>query len=475
MKILLWFTQDLRLNDHPALAAAARDASAIYCLYTLDENNPWPVQGAGAWWLHQSLLQLQAHIAAAGGQLLLRRGDAAAQVMAVAQELGVDAVHITRAYDPWNAQLQRRVHQELGTLGIPVKRFSGYLLLEPDSVMNKQGKPFQVFTPYYQHCLGLLPDRLRDSTRQPPATFAKAPRNCPSDTLHSWALLPERPNWAAEFSEFFIPGEAGAQQQLYKALQEQVASYSEQRDIPSLEGTSRLSAHLHFGDISPAQIWQACKQHFAKRPESANSFLRQLIWREFSYYLLHHWPHIDTQPFKPAFAQFPWQDQKQHLKAWQHGLTGYPIVDAGMRQLWRSGWMHNRVRMITASFLTKHLRLHWLHGARWFWDTLVDADLANNSAGWQWVAGSGADAAPYFRIFNPILQGEKFDPQGDYIRTWVPELARLPSAYIHKPWLAPLPVLQQAGICLGQQYPKPIVEHDQARQAALAAYALTKN
>jgi deoxyribodipyrimidine photo-lyase len=250
--------------------------------------------------------------------------------------------------------------------------------------------------------------------------------------------------------------------------------YSQQRDIPSLDGTSCLSPHLHFGEISPRQVWQQLSEYWPT--EEIAPFLRQLIWREFNIYLLHHYPHIKNAPFKESFKDFPWQmAQPEILKQWQQGQTGYPIVDAGMRQLWQTGWMHNRVRMVVASFLTKHLRIHWRHGADWFWDTLVDADVANNIAGWQWVAGCGADAAPYFRIFNPVLQSEKFDKDGQYIRRYVPELATLPNKYIHAPWLAPASVLQTANVELGRSYPLPMVDHKSAREQALEAYGLMKS
>lgn len=470
MKIIVWFNQDLRLTDHPALSAALKDGERVYCVYLFDPANTEGPQGAARWWLHHSLSRLAQDLAAKGGQLILRRGNSAEALVALSDELGAQAIYMTRSYEPYLSQQQSHLYQQMASRGGSAKRYAGFLLLEPDTILNKQAKPFQVFTPFYRHCRALIDSNRKPTAKPRYAQLAQPPAGLASDTLKDWQLLPTQPNWAGEFADHFTPGEAGAQATLQEALNSVVQDYAEQRDFPAQLGTSRLSAHLHFGEISPRQVLQGAINHCGD--ESAAPFTRQLFWREFNYYLLHHYPHMRTSAFKSKFAPFPWRHNPQYLKAWQEGKTGYPIVDAGMRQLWRSGWMHNRVRMICASFLTKHLQIPWQSGEEWFWDTLLDADKANNIGGWQWVAGCGADAAPYFRIFNPIVQGEKFDPLGDYVRTWVPELARLPPAFIHKPWQAPTGLLAQCGIQLGTDYPHPLVNHEEAREIALNAYKM---
>jgi len=463
---IFWFTLDLRLQDLPGLAAAMRQYDQVVPVFILDPQDPWFFGSASQWWLHHSLTQLSGDIAKQGGNLILLRGDTLSCLRTLIKQARAEALYFSRAYEPWLAATQQTIFQTLANDGIACRRYAGRLHLEPEQILNQQGKPFQVFTPYYRHCMKML------SLPPTPQPFEPrwSIRKITSERLQDWNLLPTKPNWAQGFSDW-QPGEAGAHKALEQAIKDCVASYTTHRDIPATEGTSRLSPHLHFGEISPRAIWHNISHSRTLASGIAEPFLRQLIWREFSFYLLHHWPQIPGRAFKPAFEQFPWAKNTKALKAWQKGATGYPIVDAGMRELWHTGWMHNRVRMIVASFLCKHLRIHWREGAAWFWDTLVDADLANNSASWQWVAGSGADAAPYFRIFNPVLQGEKFDSDGAYVRAWVPELAKLPNKYIHKPWSAPAAVLQQAGVTLGKTYPLPIVDHDQARQAALAAYA----
>ena len=466
---IFWFTFDLRLHDLPGLAAAMQQHDQVIPVFVLDRSDPWFFGGAGQWWLHHSLAKLQDAIAAQGGALVLRSGDIRTCLRSLIEESGATELYFSRAYEPWLAAVQQSLFKSLADQGIGCKRYAGRLLLEPEHILNQQGKPFQVFTPYYKHCQKIL--SLPSATKVPKPRWYSDSLN--SEALETWNLLPTKPNWAKGFGEW-QPGEAGAHHVLNEAVANRVTNYSTHRDFPAVEGTSRLSPHLHFGEISPRQIWYTVSHRRSITSGAAEPFLRQLIWREFSFYLLHHWPQIPEHAFRPAFEQFPWGKNRKALKAWQRGMTGYPIVDAGMRELWHTGWMHNRVRMIVASFLTKHLQIHWREGAAWFWDTLVDADLANNTAGWQWVAGSGADAAPYFRIFNPVLQGEKFDGDGDYVSTWIPELAKLPHKHIHKPWLAPEAVLRQAGVELGKTYPLPIVDHDHARKAALEAYAHIK-
>ena len=470
--VIVWLRQDLRVADHPALSAAAETGRAVLPLYVLDVDTPgtWAVGGASLWWLHHSLAALSGSLEDIGSKLILRQGRGPDIVQGLAREHGASAVYITRGYEPWavadEAELKVMGHRD----GFDVRRFSGALLFEPEAIRTKDGGPFKVFTPFWKACLAVgEPGRSLPSpkTLKAPVDWAK------SDTLEDWALLPTKPDWAGGMRETWVPGETGAAVRLHGFIERSLGGYATGRDRPDQPGTSMLSPHLHFGEISSRQCWHSVRMADGEGAHGAASYLRELGWREFSTHLLFHFPNITETPFRPEFANFPWIDSgasKADLAAWQRGQTGYPIVDAGMRQLWHTGWMHNRVRMIVASLLTKHLRIHWREGARWFWDTLVDADLANNSASWQWVAGSGADAAPYFRIFNPVLQGQKFDPNGTYVRHWVPELANLPAANIHMPWEASASVLAQAGVVLGKTYPRPIVDHGKARAAALAAY-----
>jgi deoxyribodipyrimidine photo-lyase len=368
------------------------------------------------------------------------------------------------------------VKEALRTEGLEVQSFNSALLFEPWTVANQEGKPFQVFTPFWRHCLGLnepappqpAPDALPGPARRPK-----------SEPLAAFELEPKI-DWAAGLRAAWQPGEAGAQAALRCFLEAAFTGYAQQRNRPDLPGTSRLSPHLHFGEIGPRQVWHGLKAWAARRGMAdaawrGSQFLAEVGWREFAHHLLFHFPHTPTEPLRPEFARFPWRRHPEGLRAWQRGRTGYPIVDAGMRELWATGWMHNRVRMITASFLVKDLLVDWREGARWFWDTLVDADLASNTLGWQWTAGCGADAAPYFRIFNPVSQGEKFDPQGDYVRRWAPELAGLPAEWIHQPWAAPPEVLARAGVELGRHYPAPVVNHAIAREVALEAWAKIKD
>ena len=456
-------------------AAVASDRPLIAC-YILDDlaAGEAAMGGASRWWLHHSIEALAAELKALGGTLVLRRGDTLRELSRLLQETGADCVHCSRLYEPWANTQEERLNESLESSGASIKRFPGSLLFEPDQVKNQSGAPFKVFTPFWRHC----------RFSQPPSFPAAAPRdvrwykgNLESEALASWGLKPESPDWARHWPELWRPGSAGAEQRLRDFLAGPVMDYSEGRNHPAREACSRLSPHLHFGEISPRAVWHAARNLSDSKPDSAeqvDKFLSELGWREFSHHLLYHFPTIDREPFKPQFRDFPWLGNEQALRAWQRGQTGYPIVDAGMRELWQTGYMHNRIRMVTASFLSKHLLVHWRAGARWFRDTLVDADLVNNSCGWQWVAGSGADASPYFRIFNPVIQGEKFDEHGDYIRRWVPELAMLPDRYLNKPWEAPAAVLEAAGVSLGKNYPQPVVDHKSARESALAAYAALK-
>jgi len=470
--LIYWFRQDLRVHDLPGLAAAAATGQPLVACYILDDESPGEhlAGSASKWWLHHSLQALAGELRTIGITLTLRRGRAADQLGRLIEETGADAVYCTRQYEPWAGQLELELHAALQAQDVSFKRYPGSLLFEPDDIMNRSGQPFKVFTPFWRHCRNGAPPPPPQPARE---AILSHSGTVPSESLDSWQLCPHNPNWAADWLTFWQPGSAGANSKLRVFLAEGLADYSEGRNHPARETTSRLSPHLHFGEISPRQLWQQAQKLAARNPaqqEQVDKFLSEMGWREFSYHLLYHFPAMAEEPFKPQFKHFPWQGDKAALTAWQQGQTGYPIVDAGMRELWHTGYMHNRIRMVVASFLTKHLLIHWRAGARWFWDTLVDADLANNSCGWQWVAGSGADASPYFRIFNPIIQGDKFDAEGIYIRRWVPELAGLPDRYLNRPWEAPPEVLAAAGITPGESYPLPMVDHKTARESALAAY-----
>ncbi len=474
MNSLLWLRQDLRLQDNPALQAALAAGQPCIILYIYDTAVEPPLGAASQWWLHYSLAALQTEIHKKGGQLILQRGDARKLLPVFIEQQQISDLYFNRCYEPAAIARDQALAEQLAQKNIGCHHFNGTLLHEPGTLKNKQGTPFKVFTPFWKANL----------QQTEPAEPLAAPRDLtttkhtiPSDDLAAWHLLPTKPNWASGFAKWWQPGEAGAQKQLKHFIHTALPHYSTGRDRPDHNHTSRLSPHLHFGEISPRQIWHATQYAIAEdeklRP-AANKFLSEIGWREFSYALLVQHPTINHEPLQARFEKFPWQYNAKHLAAWQRGLTGYPLVDAGMRQLWQTGWMHNRVRMITASFLVKNLLQNWTAGAAWFWDTLVDADLANNSASWQWVAGCGADAAPYFRVFNPVLQGWKFDPDGAYIKQFVPELAKLPAKYIHNPWEAPPEILGAAGIVLGTTYPKPIVELHGSRDRALMAFGSLK-
>ncbi|TXS93021.1 deoxyribodipyrimidine photo-lyase [Parahaliea maris] len=471
--ILFWFRQDLRLKDHPGLQAAAASGRPVIPLYILDDTSPrhWRMGGASRWWLQQSLAALGSALQRSYGlTLVLRRGSPTDILPALASETGADTVMCTRQYEPWAADLEQQLHRALATTGVELKRYPGNLLFEPGTVLTQGETPFKVFTPFWKSCLARPEPRL---PLPPPERLVPASPVPDSESLEDWQLYTAQPDWAAGWSERWHPGAQGAGAALARFLGEAAEDYSDGRDIPSRMSTSRLSPHLHFGEISPRAVWHASRQAARDRPalgDQIDKFLSELGWREFSYHLLHFFPTLPEKPFRETFGAFPWRQDDAQLRAWQQGQTGYPLVDAGMRELWQTGYMHNRVRMVTASFLTKHLMLHWREGEDWFWDTLVDADLANNAASWQWVAGSGADAAPYFRIFNPVTQGQKVDAGGDYIRRWVPELAELPDKYLHRPFDAPESVLKTAGVVLGDTYPEPLVPHAEARQRALDAY-----
>jgi len=474
---IVWFRDDFRLSDHPALHAASKCGAPVICLYVLDETsdalrapNARSLGGAARWWLARSLRALQESLSAAGSALVLRKGPAAKIIAELARETHAGAVFWNEIMQAPHQTVAGQVASALKENGVTSQSFPGDLLAAPVDIRSKEGRGLRVFTPFWRRV---------QASGGPPKPLAAPDALCPgpnlaSDSLEGWRLEPVDPDWAGGLRARWQPGETSAQAKLNAFLESGVAGYSIQRDRPDRKGTSGLSPHLRFGEISPRQVWHAARFAAAERPARSgdiDKFLSELGWREFCRHLLFEVPYIAERNLQPSFDSFPWRQDNRALRAWQRGQTGYPVVDAGMRELWHTGVMHNRVRMVAASFLVKHLLIDWREGEKWFWDTLVDADPGSNPANWQWVAGSGADAAPYFRVFNPILQGEKFDPDGAYVRRWVPELAQLPTSLIHRPWSATPLELKTAGVELGKTYPEPIVDHKKARERALAAYA----
>ncbi len=456
--IIVWFRRDLRLQDHPALAWAQtqnRPLVALY-IYNPEDETPWQPGAASRWWLHYSLKSLSESLHALGSRLIFRRGPSLEALLTLIHETKASSVVWSRLYEPTTIHRDEIIKLNLRQQGIEALSFNSSLLHEPWELKTQSETPYKVFTPFYKArtSLSFLPVATKPSRL---VSLEKIPISLSVDDLKLRPTI----GWDATMSKSWTPGEGGAHLRLKQTLANIVSRYADKRDFPDLAGTSRLSAHLHFGEISPLRIVSEMKRldpHFLKE-KSGETFFKELYWREFAHYILFHFPKTSDEPLDSKFYRFPWETNKTALLSWQRGLTGYPIVDAGMRELWSTGWMHNRVRMIVASFLTKDLRISWLEGARWFWDTLVDADLAANTMGWQWSAGCGADAAPYFRVFNPVLQSKKFDPDGGYIRRWIPELANVSGAAIHEPWKLP-----------GLSYVKPIVQHDDARKLALKAY-----
>jgi deoxyribodipyrimidine photo-lyase len=469
--VVVWFTRDLRLADHPALLGAVATRRPIIACYVLDEQGRAAPGAASRWWLHGSLAALHGALKRRGGGLVLWRGVPQEALVALAKRVGAAEVVCSRRYEPEAAAAERDVAAALHAIGVGFTACGGRLLLEPEALRNRAGEPFKVFMPFWRACSAAVTTGASRPAPRAIRFYRPLPKG---DRLEEWRLRPTAPDWAGGFDALWKPGEEGAIERFGAFLEAGLADYQELRDRLDAGATSGLSAHLHFGEISPGQVWSAVHAYAAQHGRAARgaaAFLRELLWREFSYHLLAQRPDLPEQPFRPAFARFPWRDDESAYGAWQRGATGYPLVDAGMRELWLTGWMHNRARMVVASFLTKHLLIPWQRGAAWFWDTLVDADLANNSVSWQWVAGSGADAAPYFRVFNPVLQGKKFDPSGAYVKRWVPELAALPAHVIHAPWHARAASLRAARVELGRDYPLPIVEHELARRRALGAHA----
>jgi deoxyribodipyrimidine photo-lyase len=472
---LFWFREDLRLADNPGLDAARASGRPLVLVYILDEVSQGMrrIGGASRWWLDKSLASLAERIAAKGGRLILRSGAAQSEIARLVDEVRPEAVYWNRRYGPAR-KIDERIKSALKADGIEAASFNASLLAEPFELTTGSGEGYKVFTPFWR----ALQARYAVPDPHPEPRELQTFGNVRSDDLASWNLHPRKPDWSATIAAEWTPGEPGARQRLRDFLRDS-SGYATDRDRPDREGTSRLSPHLHFGEIGPAQVWRAAaaaQEAGEARPSDIAKFLSELAWRDFSHHLLYHDPQMGRLSWRREFDDVAWlKPKRSDLDAWKRGLTGYPIVDAGMRQLWLTGWMHNRVRMIVASFLTKDLLVHWRTGEEWFWDTLVDADAGNNACGWQWVAGSGADASPYFRVFNPVLQGEKFDPAGDYVRKWVPELAALPAKIIHRPWEARDEQLRDAGVILGDTYPRPIIDHAFARTRALEAYASVRS
>ncbi len=467
---VVWFHNDLRLADNPALYYAVQRGAVVPVFIFAPEEQAERAPGeARKWWLHHSLLSLQQSLRERGAELVIRRTPQSLPVLEqLLVETGADALYWNTRYEPQLWTRDEAITRALRKRGIEVRQFPSYLLHDPDEVRTDSGQPYTVFTPFWKRMLSVV----RVPEPLPAPERICVPTNLPaSDPLERLELLPKI-DWAGGFRETWRPGEPNAHARLQWFLQNAVDDYSEQRDRPDLDATSRLSPHLHHGEITPRQIWHATLRHSrGKWTKGIEHFLREVGWREFGYHILYHHPYTQSQPLRSEFNSFPWSDvETPAFKAWCKGRTGIPMVDAGMRQLWRIGWLHNRVRMIVASWLTKNLLIHWRLGEAWFWDTLVDADPASNVLGWQWTAGCGADAAPYYRIFNPVIQGRKFDPNGDYVREWVPELANLPTEYIHAPWEAPQSVLQQAGVELGKTYPHPQAKLNESRDRALEMF-----
>jgi deoxyribodipyrimidine photo-lyase len=474
---ILWFRRDLRLQDNPALHACIESGNPFLPIFILEDesHNPWGLGSASKWWLHHSLQELKQNMRGLGSDLLIFRGDPADIFSHIQSKMEISHVYWNRRYEPTAIKDDKNLKKLLENLDIEVKSFSASLLREPWEILKDNGDPYRVFTPFWKKLVKTGPAHLQHRIPDSLPPLPRNTSNLKTITLDTLKLLPDIP-WDSEFAKYWQPGESGARKILKTFIQSAISHYPDTRDIPAGNGTSRLSPHLHFGEISPHIIWQQVQQSIHTRTDSgiiqaAEVYLRQLGWRDFSHHLLYHFPETSNEPLNRRFSRFPWKkNYKKNLGNWQQGCTGIPIVDAGMRELWHTGWMHNRVRMIVASLLTKNLLIPWQEGAKWFWDTLVDANLANNTMGWQWTAGCGADAAPYFRIFNPVRQGERFDPHGDYVRSWISELKLLPDKWIHQPWEAPSRVLEQAQVTLGKTYPKPIVDLSESRKTALAIW-----
>ena len=470
-KAIIWFRQDLRISDNPCLNFALEQNFEIIPIYILDNLTPKEnkIGSAAKVWLSESLKKLNISL---DKKLNIYSGEPLVILENIIKENQVDTVLWNRRYEPWRIDSDKTIKQKLKNNQINVKSFNGSLLWEPWDILKSDNTPYKVFTPYYKKgCFNTQEPRYPKTSKLDLSKIKKVQKEDFDDLIKKLYLVQDK-KWQEDIYKFVDSGESNARDKLKEFIANGVKNYKKGRDMPSEKSVSRLSAHLHFGEISPNQVWHAICE--LNQDTNTEHFLSEIGWREFSYYLLYHFPSLPEENLRKKFDNFPWQNKQDNLIAWQKGETGYPIIDAGMRQLYKTGYMHNRIRMVCASFLTKNLLTHWKSGMQWFWDCLFDADLASNSAGWQWVAGSGADAAPYFRIFNPKTQGEKFDPEGIYVKEFVPELKNMPKQYIHKPWEAPENILKEANINLGKDYPKPIIDLKLSREHALLSYEKIK-
>ena len=468
-RTLHWFRHDLRLADNPALTKAASEG-LVTPIFILDDEAAGDdrLGGATRVWLHHALKSLNVSVE---NNLIVMSGDAETCLHRIIEQTGATILTFTTSYAPWQVKQDAQITKQLLEQGVTVIQESGSVLWEPEQVQKADGTPYRVFTPFYRRgCLNLTQPRF--PLAPPDITFAEPVQACPSGALaiDSLNLLPEHP-WGDEICAGWDISEAGAHERLAEFVDDGLSNYKEGRNFPDKPHVSRLSPYMRFGQVSAHQAWYAADGILPEHDSQRETFRSELGWREFSHNLVMQNPDIRTKNIQTKFDTFGWRDDNAALTSWQTGMTGFPIVDAGMRELYQTGYMHNRVRMIVGSFLVKNLLLDWRHGERWFWDCLFDADFANNRAGWQWIAGCGADAAPYFRVFNPVTQGQKFDADGHYTRKYVPELSKLPSKYLFAPWEAPSTILQHAGVTLGTTYPKPIVDLKASRLRALDAFA----
>jgi deoxyribodipyrimidine photo-lyase len=461
---IVWLRRDLRLADNPALAAATRNHDRVLAVYIHAplEQGAWAPGAASFWWLHHSLEALDQQLQRHAGRLHLCQGDSLDTLCALADSSGAEAVYWNRLYEPAPVQRDAIIKKTLRGRGLHVASFDASLWRSPWQVLTRKDEPYRVFTPFWRNLRAQLGEEIPVPAPSP-MRMAQVEGGV---VLEELGLLPRR-DWAKGFDAHWTPGAQGAFEALELFAGDALGAYQSLRDRPACNGTSRLSPHLHFGEITPRQVLHWLRRHAGTDKvvsmEAAEPFLRELGWRDFAHHVLYHFPHTAVRNMDPRFDRYPWIEDDEDFGRWQRGSTGIPIVDAGMRELWATGWMHNRVRMIVASWLTKNMRQHWLHGAHWFWDTLVDADLASNSLGWQWVAGSGVDAAPYFRIFNPVTQSQRFDKDGAYIRRWVPELSEAPKDLVHEPW-------KQEGYPSSCGYPEPMLDLKTSRGRALDGY-----
>lgn len=473
---ILWIRQDLRLHDNQALIESLNFDYVIPCfVLQVEKDQEWQLGAASKWWLHHSLQSFQLSLEDLGSKLLLLKGEPEKELIKVARHYKATRILWNRNYNPQESHSVQALMREAQKNNLETVPCHGSVLCEKNLLLKDDGSPYRVYTAFWKKFLKVYkPQHLDKPDKLPPVP--EKPQ-MESLSLKKLNLLP-KVSWDSGFGDYWQPGEQSAIEKTASFIKNKIFNYQKNRDSPQLDGTSMLSPHLRFGEIHPQRILYQVVEEFGPlahlKDPNIIQFAKEILWREFSYHLLQHFPATTNQPLVESFQRFPYKQNKKWFDAWTKGATGYPVVDAGMRQLWKTGWMHNRVRMITASFLVKHLGIHWLEGAKWFWDTLVDADLASNTQGWQWTAGCGADAAPFFRIFNPITQGQKFDPQGEYVSLWCPEISNLPSKWIHKPWEASKQELTQAGICLGVDYPNPIVEHKASRERALSQYEQIK-